>query len=557
VPVPVPVLVVANQTAVTSGTYVGRTTESGALQVTIVPEAAAAAGARWKRTGSWAWHASGETETDVPAGPCTVEFSPAPGWLRPGEQKVVVAPNQTAQCEGQYVRGTTGPAAPTNVAASDGTFADHVEVSWTAGTTATAYYQVYRSNSPFGARQAISGWQAGLVFEDMTATPDTTFFYCVKGASDAAGAAASDFSLPDAGWCGSTSATLGDYQVVGAGCTITMADSTHMEVQVTTGSASCSVKIVRLSHLPPSGGRSTARKAPRAGLVLPGNTGLDQVLVNGNVDRFYTDAPVRELDVAGSVGMLSTRQANVGNVTATGSIGSVRMMSQTNGTSGSYATTRIQSGAAGNLTVMLNGIILEALDTAQNVDTLGVGSKPFRGGPTTGGMRRMRAAVSGVSVGGIGRITDAAQADTVGDYNVHAASFGTILVKGGSIVPDMVLADTGTIRQIGAVGVGPSGTKSGRMGSAGVIGGVIGNASDPAACRLLAPSFGNILGSAGVSATIVAGYDALLEPDYSGSVSVIGTVFGTLSGEVDLSPAAAASLKLLPSAGSMQVVTGP
>lgn len=161
---------------------------------------------------------------------------------------------------------------------------------------------------------------------------------------------------------------------------------------------------------------------------------------------------------------------------------------------------------------------------------------------------RRRAGAGEAAVGGIGRITEAAQADTVGEYKMHAASFGAILVRGGSIVADEVLADSGTIQQIVAMGGRPGGAP---------IGGVIGNASDPTTCRLLAPNFGSIFGGAGVHAVIVAGYDATQAPDYSGSVAVIGTQSGTLSGEVDLSPTAAASLRLLPSAGDMVVVTAP
>jgi fibronectin type 3 domain-containing protein/photosystem II stability/assembly factor-like uncharacterized protein len=94
-------------------------------------------------------------------------------------------------------RSDGSPAPPTNISASDGTYMDKVEVTWTASTMATSY-TVYRATSL--SRQAgktILGSTSELYFYDTTAVPKTTYYYYIK-ASNAYGT--SDFSAYDAGY---------------------------------------------------------------------------------------------------------------------------------------------------------------------------------------------------------------------------------------------------------------------------------------------------------------------------------------------------------------------
>jgi fibronectin type 3 domain-containing protein len=85
---------------------------------------------------------------------------------------------------------------PPTVTASDGTYTDRVQLSWSASTGATSY-QVYRnaSNSSGGAAQL--GTPTATFFYDTTATPGTTYYYFVK-ACGAAGC--SDYSASDPGY---------------------------------------------------------------------------------------------------------------------------------------------------------------------------------------------------------------------------------------------------------------------------------------------------------------------------------------------------------------------
>jgi fibronectin type 3 domain-containing protein len=88
------------------------------------------------------------------------------------------------------------PLPPTGVGASDGTYTDKVQVSWSAASGATSY-QVYRntSNASVGATQI--GAPTASPYDDTTATPGATYYYFVKACNTAG---CSDFSASDSGY---------------------------------------------------------------------------------------------------------------------------------------------------------------------------------------------------------------------------------------------------------------------------------------------------------------------------------------------------------------------
>jgi len=88
------------------------------------------------------------------------------------------------------------PSAPTAVAATDGTFPDKVQVSWTPSLGATSY-QVYRNTSNSSTGVAQIGTPAASPFDDTTATPGATYYYFVKACNTQG---CSDFSLSDSGY---------------------------------------------------------------------------------------------------------------------------------------------------------------------------------------------------------------------------------------------------------------------------------------------------------------------------------------------------------------------
>ncbi len=88
------------------------------------------------------------------------------------------------------------PQTPTNVQASDGTFPDKVQVTWTASGMATSY-TVYRATYPYSFFAASVGTTSGVVYDDTTAAHGVNYYYWVK-ASNAYGT--SDFSAIDSGF---------------------------------------------------------------------------------------------------------------------------------------------------------------------------------------------------------------------------------------------------------------------------------------------------------------------------------------------------------------------
>ena len=89
----------------------------------------------------------------------------------------------------------TAPSLPTNVSATDGTYTNKIQVTWTASSGATSY-TVYRSIF----RQSVKiplGTITGTSFDDTSASPGRIYYYWVK-ASNSYGT--SGFSNSDKGY---------------------------------------------------------------------------------------------------------------------------------------------------------------------------------------------------------------------------------------------------------------------------------------------------------------------------------------------------------------------
>lgn len=93
-------------------------------------------------------------------------------------------------------RAGTPPSAPNSVAASDGDFADRVQINWAPSPAATEYL-VLRSTDTGGVKTPISGWTTATTCADTTSEVGTTFTYWVKARNEWG---ESGFSLPDSGW---------------------------------------------------------------------------------------------------------------------------------------------------------------------------------------------------------------------------------------------------------------------------------------------------------------------------------------------------------------------
>ena len=75
---------------------------------------------------------------------------------------------------------TIGINAPTNLAATDGLFANHISLSWTAVSNATTY-QVYRNSTNDSATATLQASPTLATYDDFMATPNVTYYYWVAG----------------------------------------------------------------------------------------------------------------------------------------------------------------------------------------------------------------------------------------------------------------------------------------------------------------------------------------------------------------------------------------
>jgi hypothetical protein len=89
------------------------------------------------------------------------------------------------------------PSPPTDISASDGTYTDKVQVSWTASADAS-YYQVFRNTSnDSSSAGALTGSHLSSPYNDTSAGAGTTYYYWVKACNSAG---CSGFSASDSGY---------------------------------------------------------------------------------------------------------------------------------------------------------------------------------------------------------------------------------------------------------------------------------------------------------------------------------------------------------------------
>ncbi|MGI6088202.1 MAG: immunoglobulin domain-containing protein [Kiritimatiellia bacterium] len=121
---------------------------------------------------------------------------PIPGTLKAKAWKVGM--NPSAVKSAIYTVALRPPAAPVNVAASDGTFTNKITVEWRVAARATSY-RIFRHTADNAAAAEEIGTSTATTYNDTTAVTGKTYYYWVK-AFNAAGA--SGLSKPDTGYLG-------------------------------------------------------------------------------------------------------------------------------------------------------------------------------------------------------------------------------------------------------------------------------------------------------------------------------------------------------------------
>jgi fibronectin type 3 domain-containing protein len=108
-----------------------------------------------------------------------------------------VSKNGTSDFSDPWDTGYRKLPVPTGVSASDGTYPDKVRVTWNP-VQGAAQYLIYRSTLSSGGQADIGG-SVTTTYDDITASPGTTYYYWVKALWSHDGNL-SDYSAPDPGW---------------------------------------------------------------------------------------------------------------------------------------------------------------------------------------------------------------------------------------------------------------------------------------------------------------------------------------------------------------------
>jgi hypothetical protein len=92
------VKILNGKTTSASGVYVKQT---GSLKVTITPDAAVSAGAKWN-VDNGRWQVSGTTLSGIAVGSHVVNYAPIVGWTWPGSEPVTISNDKTTSATGSY-----------------------------------------------------------------------------------------------------------------------------------------------------------------------------------------------------------------------------------------------------------------------------------------------------------------------------------------------------------------------------------------------------------------------------------------------------------------------
>ena len=124
----------------------------------------------------------------------------------------------------------TPPSPPTGISASDGTFTDRVQVTWSASTGAT-YYQVFRHTSNDSASAtSLSSSHPSSPYIDTSAVAGTIYYYWIKACNSGG---CSSYSVSDSGYRAVENqapvADAGEDQTVGTNALVTLDGSTSYD----------------------------------------------------------------------------------------------------------------------------------------------------------------------------------------------------------------------------------------------------------------------------------------------------------------------------------------
>jgi len=161
----------------------------GSLTVTLNPQGAIDAGAKWRVNGG-AWQESGATISGLTVGQHTVNFNAVAGWNSPSIQTVTINEGETVEITGTYTISANLPTASTGPASSVTATSATLHGTVNPNSSSTTYHFEYGTSTSYGASTTITDSGSGTSDVSGSASvtglgPNTAYHYRLVAENEA------------------------------------------------------------------------------------------------------------------------------------------------------------------------------------------------------------------------------------------------------------------------------------------------------------------------------------------------------------------------------------
>ncbi|MBW1734657.1 MAG: PKD domain-containing protein [Deltaproteobacteria bacterium] len=156
----------------------------GSLTVTIIPQEAIDAGARWNVDGG-EWQESGTTASELSIGIHTVSYKDVIGWDPPSSEFVTIKDGQTTELTGNYTKTLYSPSVATGSASDISFTSARLNATVNPNGTETTVLFEYGTGTDYGSVTPETNAGSGSEYVALSAalyglTPNTTYHFRVK-----------------------------------------------------------------------------------------------------------------------------------------------------------------------------------------------------------------------------------------------------------------------------------------------------------------------------------------------------------------------------------------
>lgn len=374
---------------------------------------------------------------------------------------------------------------PEGFSAGDGSRVDGVLVDWEEPSGAT-HYKLYRADSPTAEAVLLTDWTTATYYLDTDTISGQTHYYWIQAAMlSAYGDVFSEQSARETGWRAYPFGDWRAYKLTYRNCNVMLKEGGNIRV-LSLGNKG-TVKIREIGMTPSS-------KSPRNGVEYLWTACVPTLDVTGNLKKFYSEVPVRDMIATGWLASITTKNSHIERLVTAG-MGKVKMTGAVDSSDRvAYVSLLSDSTYKGKSSLSVTGAVLaEFTSRYQASSTLKLASKKAKSA----------SGAIGLALGG-----------SQGGW-IETRELKTLSVKGASFAPEYVITHTvtGTLKisaRGAAYSIGPDYAREVVSLSGDVVPGVL--YVSAAKCKVLA-SGGNVaptmLYGAGTISKVSAKYKKL------------------------------------------------